>query len=170
MLLSLGTKVSSFFFFLSFFLPFFFLPSFFSSVICILSRKNVSKHESTKLSGFVDLNFNNVGGIDNNKLVITSDTYLLFMKIIDLTQSVYTSYITDEFNTSIESYRFYKNLLLYRNWTYIRINHFEVNSVQNKLLNDKMYPINIFLKKKKRKGEDKFSPLFYLFFFFFFIR
>lgn len=139
-------------------------------MICILSRKNVSKHESTKLSGFVDLNFNNVGGIDNNKLVITSDTYLLFMKIIDLTQSVYTSYITDEFNISIESYRFYKNLLLYRNWTYIRINHFEINSVQNKLLNDKMYPINIFLKKKKRKGEDKFSPLFYLFFFFFFIR
>lgn len=137
-------------------------------MICILSRKNVSKHESTKLSGFVDLNFNNVGGIDNNKLVITSDTYLLFMKIIDLTQSVYTSYITDEFNTSIESYRFYKNLLLYRNWTYIRINHFEINSVQNKLLNDKMYPINIFLKKKKRKGEDKFSPLFYLFFFFFY--
>lgn len=137
-------------------------------MICILSRKNVSKHESTKLSGFVDLNFNNVGGIDNNKLVITSDTYLLFMKIIDLTQSVYTSYITDEFNTSIESYRFYKNLLLYRNWTYIRINHFEINSVQNKLLNDKMYPINIFKKKKKRKGEDKFSPLFYLFFLFFF--
>lgn len=139
-------------------------------MICILSRKNVSKHESTKLSGFVDLNFNNVGGIDNNKLVITSDTYLLFMKIIDLTQSVYTSYITDEFNTSIEFYRFYKNLLLYRNWTYIRINHFEINSVQNKLLNDKMYSINIFLKKKKRKGEDKFSPLFYLFFLFFFIR
>lgn len=136
-------------------------------MICILSRKNVSKHESTKLSGFVDLNFNNVGGIDN-KLVITSDTYLLFMKIIDLTQSVYTSYITDEFNISIESYRFYKNLLLYRNWTYIRINHFEINSVQNKLLNDKMYPINIF-KKKKKKGEDKFSPLFYLFFLFFFL-
>lgn len=90
------------------------------------------------------------------------------MKIIDLTQSVYTSYITDEFNTSIESYRFYKNLLLYRNWTYIRINHFEVNSVQNKLLNDKMYPINIFKKKKKERGKIN-SLRYFIYFSFFFL-
>lgn len=105
--------------------------------------------------------------------IITSDTYLLFMKIIDLTQSVYTSYITDEFNISIESYRFYKNLLLYRNWTYIRINHFELNSVQNKLLNDKMYPINIFKKKKKERGKINLlslllSVILFIFLFFFY--